>query len=194
MNECCTAGGRGAGSIVRDESRTTLTSAGDAVEPVVGIVAWLGAGVRGDHDVFEPHPPLAGHVDPRLNAKRVPRLKWDVVALDDVRVFVFLETDAVAGAVHDVALDLRPESATYKQSFATELSATNGRALFMPEGIAHGFQTLADDSTLFYQMSTAYEAEAATGVRWNDPAFQIDWPLADPIVNDRDQSFPDYAS
>ena len=100
----------------------------------------------------------------------------------------------VAGAVHDVALDLRPESATYKQSFATELSATNGRALFMPEGIAHGFQTLADDSTLFYQMSTAYEAEAATGVRWNDPAFQIDWPLADPIVNDRDQSFPDYAS
>ena len=100
----------------------------------------------------------------------------------------------VSGAVHDVALDLRPESATYKQSFATELSATNGRALFMPEGIAHGFQTLADDSTLFYQMSTAYEAEAATGVRWNDPAFQIDWPLADPIVNDRDQSFPDYAS
>ena len=98
------------------------------------------------------------------------------------------------GAVHDVALDLRPESATYKQSFATELSATNGRALFMPEGIAHGFQTLADDSTLFYQMSTAYEAEAATGVRWDDPAFQIDWPLADPIVNDRDQSFPDYAS
>ena len=95
----------------------------------------------------------------------------------------------VSGAVHDVALDLRPESPTYKQSFATELSATNGRALFMPEGIAHGFQTLADDSTLFYQMSTAYEAEAATGVRWNDPAFQIDWPLTDPIVNDRDQ-FP----
>ena len=100
----------------------------------------------------------------------------------------------VAGAVHDVALDLRPESPTYKKSFATELSATNGRALFMPEGIAHGFQALADDSTLFYQMSTAYEAEAAAGVRWNDPAFQIDWPLADPIVNDRDQSFPDYAS
>ena len=100
----------------------------------------------------------------------------------------------VAGAVHDVALDLRPGSATYKQSFATELSATNGRALFMPEGIAHGFQTLADDSTLFYQMSNVYEAEAATGVRWNDPAFQIDWPLADSIVNDRDQSFPDYAS
>ena len=70
----------------------------------------------------------------------------------------------VAGAVHDVALDLRPESATYKQSFGTELSATNGRALFMPKGIAHGFQTLADDSTLFYQMSNAYEAEAATGV------------------------------
>lgn len=100
----------------------------------------------------------------------------------------------VAGAVYDVALDLRPESPTYKQSFVTELSATNGRALFMPEGFAHGFQTLADDSTLFYQMSTAYEAGASTGVRWNDPAFQIDWPLVDPIVNDRDDSFPDYAS
>jgi dTDP-4-dehydrorhamnose 3,5-epimerase len=100
----------------------------------------------------------------------------------------------VAGTVHDVVLDLRPESPTYKQSYATELSAANGRAVFMPEGIAHGFQTLADDSTLFYQMSTAYMAEAATGVRWNDPAFQIDWPLADPLVNERDQAFPDYAS
>ena len=98
----------------------------------------------------------------------------------------------VAGAVHDVALDLRPESPTFKLSFATELSAENGRALFLPEGIAHGFQTLTDDATLFYQMSTPYAPEAASGVRWNDAAFQIEWPIADLIVGERDLAFPDF--
>jgi dTDP-4-dehydrorhamnose 3,5-epimerase len=98
----------------------------------------------------------------------------------------------VAGEVHDVALDLRPESPTFKQSFATELSAENGRAVFLPEGIAHGFQTLTDHATLFYQMSTPYAQEAASGVRWNDVAFQIEWPIADPIVCERDLAFPDF--
>ena len=98
----------------------------------------------------------------------------------------------VAGAVHDVALDLRPESPTFKQSFATELSAENGRAVFLPEGIAHGFQTLTDHATLFYQMSTPHAPEAASGVRWNDAAFQIEWPIADPIVCERDLAFPDF--
>ena len=100
----------------------------------------------------------------------------------------------VSGAVHDVALDLRPDSPTFKQSFAIELTAANGRALFLPEGIAHGFQTLADDSTLFYQMTTAYVAEAASGVRWDDPAFDVDWPLPDPILNDRDLAWPDFTA
>lgn len=98
----------------------------------------------------------------------------------------------VSGAVHDVALDLRPESSTFKQSFATELSATNGRSLFLPEGIAHGFQTLTDNTTLFYQMSTEHVPEAAAGVRWNDPEFHIEWPLSDPILSDRDREFPDF--
>jgi dTDP-4-dehydrorhamnose 3,5-epimerase len=98
----------------------------------------------------------------------------------------------VAGAAHDVALDLRPESPTFKQSFTTQLSAENGRAVFLPEGIAHGFQTLADHTTLFYQMSAAYVPKAVSGVRWNDPVFQIEWPLADPIICERDQVFRDY--
>jgi len=100
----------------------------------------------------------------------------------------------VAGAVHDVALDLRPDSPTFKQSFATGLSAENGRALFLPEGIAHGFQTLADNSALHYQMTSPYVAEAATGVRWNDPVFDLEWPVAEPILSERDQAWPDFSA
>ena len=99
----------------------------------------------------------------------------------------------VAGVAHDVVLDLRPDSPTFKQSLATELSASNGRALFLPEGIAHGFQTLTDDSTLFYQMNSPYVVGAATGVRWDDPVFNIEWPLPNPILNSRDQAWPDFA-
>jgi dTDP-4-dehydrorhamnose 3,5-epimerase len=98
----------------------------------------------------------------------------------------------VSGSAHDVALDLRPESPSYRKSIGFELSADSGRSLFLPEGIAHGFQTLVDHSTLFYQMSSAYSPEAAAGVRWDDPAFGIEWPLADPIVSERDQAFPDF--
>jgi dTDP-4-dehydrorhamnose 3,5-epimerase len=98
----------------------------------------------------------------------------------------------IAGAVHDIALDLRPESPTFKQSVAIELSADNGRAVFLPEGIAHGFQTLTDDATLFYQMSAPYVPEAASGVRWNDAAFQIEWPIVEAIVCERDQAFKDF--
>ena len=100
----------------------------------------------------------------------------------------------VAGAVHDVALDLRPDSPTFKQSFATKLSGENGRALFLPEGIAHGFQTLADDSALHYQMTAPYVAEASTGVHCNDPAFDLEWPVAEPILSERDQAWPDFSA
>ena len=99
----------------------------------------------------------------------------------------------VMGAVHDVALDLRPESPSYKKSIGIELSAHSGRAVFLPEGVAHGFQTLTDHSTLFYQMSSAYSPEAAAGVRWDDLAFGIEWPLANPIVSVRDQAFDLYS-
>jgi dTDP-4-dehydrorhamnose 3,5-epimerase len=98
----------------------------------------------------------------------------------------------IAGAVHDIALDLRPESPTFKQSVVTELSAANGRAVFLPEGIAHGFQTLTDDATLFYQMSAPYVPESARGVRWDDAAFKIEWPIAEAIVCERDAAFTNF--
>ena len=94
------------------------------------------------------------------------------------------------GAIWDVIVDLREGAPTCYQWFATELTADNRRALYIPPGFAHGFQTLADDSEVFYQMSAFYHPESARGVRWNDPVIGISWPLADPIVSPRDRSYP----
>ena len=97
-----------------------------------------------------------------------------------------------AGAIYDVIIDLRPESDTFKQWTAVELTAANHRQIFIPEGFAHGFQTLADNTEVLYQMSTPYVSTSARGVRWNDPAFAIDWPSAERIVIARDQTYPDF--
>jgi dTDP-4-dehydrorhamnose 3,5-epimerase len=97
-----------------------------------------------------------------------------------------------AGAIYDVALDLRPDSPTYLRHAAVELSAENHLTLYIPQGCAHGFQTLQDDSEVFYQMSEFYAPGHGRGVRWNDPAFGIAWPIADPIMIDRDRDYPDY--
>jgi dTDP-4-dehydrorhamnose 3,5-epimerase len=94
------------------------------------------------------------------------------------------------GTVWDVVLDLRAQSPTFKRWHGVELSAANRRALYIPEGVAHGFQTLTDDSELLYLMSEFYEPAAARGVRWDDPAFKIAWPLADGRISERDRSFP----
>jgi len=96
------------------------------------------------------------------------------------------------GVIHDVVIDLRPDSATFKQHFAAVLSSENGKMLYVPEGCAHGFQTLQDDTEVFYQMSQFYSSEHARGVRWDDPAFGIDWPAGDRIILDRDRSYPDF--
>lgn len=93
------------------------------------------------------------------------------------------------GAIYDVVLDLRPSSPTFKQWVAEELTAANRRMVYIPEGFAHGFQTLADHTEVSYQMSEFYHPECARGVRWDDPAFKIDWPVADAIVSKRDQSY-----
>jgi dTDP-4-dehydrorhamnose 3,5-epimerase len=95
----------------------------------------------------------------------------------------------VRGAVHDVVVDLRPSSPTLHQHVAVELTAENGRALYVPAGTAHGFQTLTDDTDLFYQITPEYVAAAAAGVRFDDPLLQIAWPLAVSVISDRDQSF-----
>ena len=100
----------------------------------------------------------------------------------------------VSGAVFDVIVDLRPESPTYRRSFAVELSAGTQRMLYIPEGLAHGFQTLRDDSSLFYQMSEFYAPECARGARWNDPAFGIRWPAAPAVISPKDAAYPDFES
>jgi len=97
-----------------------------------------------------------------------------------------------AGRIWDVAIDIRPDSQTYLQWFGVELSAESANALFVPKGFAHGFQTLTDDAEVFYQMSEMYHGEASSGVRWNDPTFLIEWPLHDPILSERDATYPDF--
>jgi dTDP-4-dehydrorhamnose 3,5-epimerase len=97
------------------------------------------------------------------------------------------------GAIYDVALDLRPGSNTYLRWHAVELTAENGLALYIPDGVAHGFQTLRDEAEVFYQMSAPYVAASAHGVRWDDPAFAIAWPDADRIISERDRSYPAFA-
>jgi dTDP-4-dehydrorhamnose 3,5-epimerase len=98
-----------------------------------------------------------------------------------------------AGAIYDVIVDLRPESPTHRGWFAAELTASNHTALYVPEGFAHGFQTLVPGSEVLYLMSTPYAAEAACGVRWDDPAFGIEWPrVAQRAISERDRTYPDY--
>jgi len=94
------------------------------------------------------------------------------------------------GAAWDVLVDLRPHSVTRLQWFAVELSADNRKALFIPRGFAHGFQTLTDDTEIFYQMSEFYCPEAAQGLRWNDPLLAIEWPNMSPILSARDAAYP----
>ena len=96
------------------------------------------------------------------------------------------------GAIYDVIIDLRPESPTFKQWIGEELTAKNRRMLYVPEGFAHGFQTLEDDTEVFYQISNFYTPGSEGGVRWNDPVFGIDWPAAPRIISDRDAGYPDF--
>jgi dTDP-4-dehydrorhamnose 3,5-epimerase len=96
------------------------------------------------------------------------------------------------GAIYDVIIDLRRESATYKQHVSEVLSSNNCKALFVPEGFAHGFQTLEDNSEVFYQMSEFYSAEHQRGLRYNDPAFGINWPTDVLVISDRDRNYEDF--
>jgi dTDP-4-dehydrorhamnose 3,5-epimerase len=97
----------------------------------------------------------------------------------------------VRGAVFDVILDLRPDSPTRLQWFGAELSADNGRALFVPADFAHGFLTLADGSDVYYHMGALYRADAARGIRWDDPSLRIEWPRDVEAISDRDATYPD---
>lgn len=99
----------------------------------------------------------------------------------------------IRGAIFDVAVDLRPESPTYRQWVGCELGAENRRILYIPRGCAHGYQTLADDTEVFYFVSAPYSPPHQRGVRWDDPAFGINWPLGRPAsIHDRDATYPDF--
>ena len=97
-----------------------------------------------------------------------------------------------AGAVYDCVIDLRPDSQTFTQWVGVELTAHNQLMVHVPDGFAHGFQTLEDGTEIFYEMSQAYVPESSRGVRWNDPVFGIDWPLEVTAINERDRLYPDY--
>jgi dTDP-4-dehydrorhamnose 3,5-epimerase len=99
----------------------------------------------------------------------------------------------VRGAIYDVALDLRPASPTYLRWVAAELTAENGRMLYIPAGCAHGFQTLQDDTVVDYKISVPFEPKLSRGVRWSDPAFDIRWPEAERILSERDATYPDFS-
>jgi dTDP-4-dehydrorhamnose 3,5-epimerase len=97
------------------------------------------------------------------------------------------------GAVFDVIIDLRPNSPSFTKHYSVRLDCDNRQTLFVPEGFAHGFQTLCDSTEVFYQMSQSYVPGTGTGVRWDDPAFGIEWPLPNPLMNKRDRNWPDWS-
>jgi dTDP-4-dehydrorhamnose 3,5-epimerase len=96
------------------------------------------------------------------------------------------------GAIYDVIIDLQRDSPGFKKYFALELNEQNCRMLYVPDGFAHGFQTLADNTEVFYQISQVYSPEHARGLRWNDPAFGISWPEDKRTILERDQNYPDF--
>ena len=96
------------------------------------------------------------------------------------------------GAIHDVIIDLRPDSPTYCRHFGVDLTAENRRALYVPEMFGHGFQTLEDDTEVSYQVGEFYTPETERGVRYDDPAFAIDWPLPISVISPKDASWPDF--
>lgn len=96
------------------------------------------------------------------------------------------------GAIYDLIVDVRPGSKTFKQWLSVELTADNLLMLYIPEGFAHGFQTLEDDTEVFYQISEFYHPECSRGIRWNDPLFDLRWPIVSRIMSERDENFPDF--
>ena len=98
----------------------------------------------------------------------------------------------IAGAIFDAIVDLRPDSSTYREWTGVELSAQNGRSLYVPEGFAHGYLTLTENTEVFYQVSEFYSPGYERSIRWNDPAFRIQWPIEPLIISPKDASHPDF--
>jgi dTDP-4-dehydrorhamnose 3,5-epimerase len=117
-------------------------------------------------------------------------MHWQAAPHEEVKL-----VSCTMGAAFDVVLDMRAESPTFGKWVSIEITAENHRAVYIPGGCAHGFQTLADATELFYHMSAMYYPDAARGVRWDDPAFGIVWPAcASRVIAPRDLSFPDFTA
>lgn len=96
------------------------------------------------------------------------------------------------GRIHDVVLDLRPDSPTFGRSFCAELAEDNGRSMVVPPGCAHGFLTLTEDVLVLYFVSAAYDPDRERGLRWDDPTFAIPWPFPPKVISARDRAHPDF--
>lgn len=98
----------------------------------------------------------------------------------------------IRGAIYDVIVDIRPESASYGKWYGVELCSSNQRMLYVPDGFAHGFQTLENETEVFYQMGNFFVPESSEGLRWDDPVIGIEWPLPCSVISDKDQSYPGF--
>jgi dTDP-4-dehydrorhamnose 3,5-epimerase len=117
-------------------------------------------------------------------------MHWQAAPHEEVKL-----VRCTMGAAYDVVLDLRPDSPTFKKWAAFEITAANRKAVYIPAGCAHGFQTLVDNTELFYHMGESYHPESARGVRWDDPAFGIVWPPCEKrVLGTRDLAFPDFTA
>jgi dTDP-4-dehydrorhamnose 3,5-epimerase len=123
------------------------------------------------------------------HAGTIRGLHWQCAPHAEVKV-----VRCTHGAIYDVIVDVRPDSPTCGQHFAVELSAANHQLLYIPEGIAHGYQTLTDGAEIFYQASERFVPAASLGLRYNDPALGIAWPLPVSVIAPRDLTWPDFAA
>ncbi len=140
---------------------------------------------------FEDHGLVAQVVQANISYNRkkgtLRGMHYQVAPVEETKL-----VRCVRGGIYDVIIDLRPESPTYKQWIGVELTAENYKMLYVPENFAHGLQTLEDDTEVIYQVSQLYTPGAERGLRWNDPAFRIEWPQDIEVISDKDADWPDY--
>lgn len=140
---------------------------------------------------FEDHGLVAQVVQTNISYNRkkgtLRGMHYQVAPVEETKL-----VRCVRGGIYDVIIDLRSESPTYKQWMGVELTAENYKMLYVPENFAHGVQTLEDDTEVIYQVSQFYTPGAERGIRWNDPAFRIEWPRDIEVISDKDADWPDY--
>ncbi len=140
---------------------------------------------------FEDHGLVAQVVQANISYNRkkgtLRGMHYQVAPVEETKL-----VRCVRGGIYDVIIDLRPESPTYKQWIGVALTAENYKMLYVPENFAHGLQTLEDDTEVIYQVSQFYTPGAERGMRWNDPAFRIEWPQDIEVISDKDADWPDY--